>query len=109
MFCVAGQAACSHHSPETLLLHEKSGLVGQGMADPMALVSRMHHDVGTVERRPFGVVIQKRTASGENVPRVINVKIHHAQPKGKVDAGHGIPIAVDGSELALREDLSMIV
>src|SRR5262249_23735416 len=61
-----------------------------------------------VKRRPFGIVIEERTTGGKNIPRVIKVKIQHAQPKSKMDTGHDIA-AIDCSELALREDLSVIV
>jgi hypothetical protein len=36
------------------------------------------------------------------------VKIQHAQPKSKMNTGHGIA-AIDCRKLALREDLSVIV
>jgi hypothetical protein len=68
----------------------------------------MHHDVRTVKRRPFGVVIVERTTSGKNIPGVIKVKIQHAQPKGKMNTGHGIA-GIDCCELAPREDLSVIL
>src|SRR5262249_46721366 len=69
----------------------------------------MYHNVRTVKRRPFGIVIQERTARRENIPRIINVIIDHAQPKSKVNTGHCIAVAIDCNELALREDLSMII
>src|SRR5262249_50749535 len=64
-------------------------------------------DVRTVKRRTFGVVIEERTTRCKNIPGVIQVKIQHAQPKSKMNTGHRIAI-IDGSELALREDLSVI-
>jgi hypothetical protein len=70
-------------------------------------MSGMYHDVRTVKRRPFGIVIEERTTCGKNIPGVIKVKIQHAQPKGKMNTGHGI-VAIDCSELALREDLPVI-
>src|SRR4051812_2082350 len=54
------------------------------------------------------IVIQERTVRRENIPRVINVKIHHAQPKRKVNTGHCITMVVNGNELSLREDLAML-
>jgi hypothetical protein len=105
---IAGQAAGSHHSPESFFLHEQASLIGQSVSDSVVLMSWMYHDVRTVKRRPFGIVIEKRTTSGKNIPGVIQVKIQHTYPKSKMDAGHGIA-AIDGCELALREDLSVIV
>src|SRR5262245_41425653 len=68
----------------------------------------MHHDVGAVKRRPFGVVIEERTASGENIPWIVDMKIHQAQSQGEVDSSHCIMSFVNGSELTLGEDLSVI-
>jgi hypothetical protein len=36
------------------------------------------------------------------------MKMYHAEPKGEMDAGDGVTIAVDDSELALGKNLSMI-
>src|SRR5436309_2822149 len=36
------------------------------------------------------------------------MKMDHAEPQGEMDAGDGITIAVDDSELALGKNLSMI-
>ncbi len=54
---IAGQTAGSDHSPESFFLHKKAGLIRQGVGDSVVLMAGMHHDVGTVERRPFGIVI----------------------------------------------------
>src|SRR5262245_7786558 len=71
-------------------------------------MSGMYHDVRTVKRRPFGVVIEERTTSGKHIPGVIHVKIQHAQPKSKMNAGHRIAI-IGCNELTLREDLSVVL
>jgi hypothetical protein len=105
---IAGQATGSHHAPESFFLHEQARLLGQGVSDTVVLMSGMYHDVRNVKRRPFGIVIEERTTSGQNIPGVIKVKVRHAQPKGKMNTGNGIA-AIDGSELALREDLSVIL
>ena len=107
VLAIAGQTARSHHSPELLFLHQQAGPIGQGVSDTVVLMSRMYHDVRTVKRRPFGIVIEERTTLGKNIPRVIKVKIQHAQAKSKMNTGHGIA-AIDGCELALREDLAVI-
>jgi hypothetical protein len=73
------------------------------------LMAGMHHDVGTIKSRPLWVMIQKRPAIRENVPRVIGVKIEHVQPESEVHPGEGVRIDVDHRELALGKDLSMIV
>ena len=88
-------------------MHEPASLLGQGVSDAVVLMSGMDHDVCTVKRRPFGIVIEERTTSGKNIPGVIEVKIQHAQPKSKMNTGHRIA-AIDCSELTLREDLAVI-
>ena len=108
VLAIAGQSAGSHHSPESFVLHKQASLIGQRVSDTVVLMSGMYHDVRTVKRRPFGIVIEDRTTRSKNIPRVIHVKIEHAQPKSKMNTGHRIAI-IDGSELPLREDLSMIV
>ena len=105
---IAGQAACPHHSPEFFFLDEKAGLIGQGMCDPVVLMAGMNHDVGTVESRSIGLMVKERTTRSENIPRVVDVKIKHAQPKGKVDSGHRIKVGVDCDELTLWENSTMI-
>ncbi|MGH2550450.1 MAG: hypothetical protein ACRDHN_13735, partial [Thermomicrobiales bacterium] len=108
VLAIARQATGSHHSPETFCLHQETSLIRQRVGDPVVLVSRMDHDVGAVESRPFRIVVQERSAGSENIPRVINVKIHHSEPKREVDSGYFITIAFDRHELALRKNLSMI-
>jgi hypothetical protein len=68
----------------------------------------MDHDIGPVQCRPFGLMIQKRAPRRENIPRVVDVKIRHAQAEREMNAGHGIIIDVNGHKLSLRKDLSMI-
>ena len=65
---VAGQAAGAHHAPEAFLLHQQARLIGQCVRDPVVLVGGVHHDVRAVKRRPFGVVIDERTARRKNIP-----------------------------------------
>src|SRR5262245_28527785 len=69
-------------------------------------MSGVYHDVRSVQRRPFGIVIVERTTRCKNIPRVINVKIQHAQPKSKMHTGHCMAI-MDGNKLPLREELSV--
>jgi hypothetical protein len=107
VLAVAGQTAGAHHAPEMQFLHEKAGLVGQGVAEAVVLVSGMYHDVRAVKRRPDGVVIEERTAGRKDVPGVVQVKIRHAQPQGEMNAGHRVAL-IDGGELTPREDLSVI-
>src|SRR5262249_51350912 len=69
----------------------------------------MHHDVGTVQSRPLRIVIEERPAGREDVPRIIEMEIHHPQPQREVHAGHHVAVAVERDELALWKDLAMIV
>ena len=46
------------------------------MKGTMMLMAGMNHNIRTIQSVSFGIVIEERTASGENIPRVINVKIH---------------------------------
>src|SRR5262249_46179996 len=103
---IAGQAAGSHHAPQSFFLHQQASLLGQGASDTAVLMSGVYDDVCTVKRPPFGIVIEERTTRCENFPRVINVKIRHAQPKSKLHTGHCMVI-MDGNKLTLREDLSV--
>src|SRR5262245_52683236 len=103
---VAGQSAGSHHAPESLFFYEQTRLLGQGASNTVVLMTGMDHDVRTVKRRPLGIVIEERTTSGKNIPRVIQVKIQHAQPKRKMHTGHRIAV-INGNELTLREDLAV--
>src|SRR5262245_9276118 len=107
MAAIAGQAAGPHQAPESFFLHKQASLLGQGASDTAMLMSGVYHDIRTVKRRAFGIVIEERTTRGKNTPRVIQVIIQHAQPKGKLNTGHGIT-AIDCGELALREDPSVI-
>jgi len=104
---IAGQAAGCHQAPESFFLHQQASLLSKGVSDAVVLMSGMYHDVRTVKRRPFGIVIEERTTSGKNIPGVIKVKIQHAQPKSKMNTGHGVAV-IDCSKLALREDLAVI-
>ena len=94
---ITGQAAGPHHAPQSFFLHQQASLLGQGASDTVVLMSGVYHDVRTVKRRPFGIVIEERTTRGKNIPGVIKVKIQHAQPKSKMNTGHGIA-AIDCSE-----------
>src|SRR6266545_928869 len=76
VLAIAGQTAGSHHSPESLCLHEEASLIGQCVSDSVVLFAGTHHDVRTVKRRPLGIVIEERTASSENIPRVVDVEIN---------------------------------
>lgn len=60
VLAVTGQATGSHHAPQSFFLHEKSGLIGQGVSDAMVLMAWMDHDVGTVESWPIGNMVQER-------------------------------------------------
>jgi hypothetical protein len=53
-------------------------------------------------------MIQKRTASREDIPWIIYVKIQHAQPQGKVNTGNRITDLINRNKLALWKDLPMI-
>jgi hypothetical protein len=108
VFAIAGYATGSDHSPESFFLHEEAGLIRKCVSDSVMLVAGMHHDVRTVKRRTFGIVIEERTASSENIPRIVDVKIHQAQSQGEVDSGHCTGIIINGDELTLREDLSVV-
>src|SRR5262249_50234539 len=78
-----------------------------GVSDTMVLMFGMYHDVRTVQRRPFGIVIEERTTGCKNIPGVVHVEIPHAQPKRKMNTRHRIAL-IDGNELTLREDLLVI-
>jgi hypothetical protein len=106
---VAGQAAGTDHAPESFVLHEESGLISQGVAEAVVLMRRMHHDVGAVERRAIGIVIEERAASCKHIPGIVEMKIEHPQPEREVDAGDRARLGGDGHELSLREDLPVIV
>jgi hypothetical protein len=69
----------------------------------------MHHDVRAIKCRAVGIVIEKGTAGSENIPRVVDVKIHHAQPQGKVNAGDRLLCLVNDNELPLRKNLAVIL
>jgi hypothetical protein len=79
------------------------------VAEAVVLMRRMHHDVGAVERRAVGIVIEERAAGGEDIPGIVDVKIEHPQPEREVDAGDRARLGGDGHELSLREDLPVIV
>ena len=64
VLAIAGQAAGSHHAPQSFFLHQLASLLGQGASDTAMLMSGVYHDVRTVKRRPFGIVIEERTTSG---------------------------------------------
>src|SRR5437773_6758158 len=68
----------------------------------------MHHDVRTVKRRAVRIVVEERTASGENIPRIVNVEINHTEPKREMYSRDGIRIGLECNELPLREDLAVI-
>jgi len=71
------------------------------------LMVGMHHDVRPVQRRPFGIVIKERTASRENIPGIVDVKVHQTQSHRKVDS-RDCTFVGNRNELPLREDLSVI-
>jgi hypothetical protein len=71
VLAIAGQAAGSHHAPEAFFLHEPARPLRQGVSDTMVLMSGMYHNVGTVKRRAFGIVIEERATGGQNVPGII--------------------------------------
>src|SRR5690349_21570535 len=75
-FAITRQAARSDHSPEMFRFHQETSLIRQCVSDTMMLMAGMNHNIRTIQSVSFGIVIEERTASGENIPRVINVKIH---------------------------------
>src|SRR5262245_60408874 len=68
----------------------------------------MHHDVRTVKRRTVRIVVEERAARCENIPRIVNVKVKHAEPKREMYPRYRFRVNLGCDELTLREDLSVI-
>jgi hypothetical protein len=105
---VSRQAAGPHHSPESFFPYKETSLIGQCVGESVVLMDGMDHDVGAVQSRSFGVMVQERSAGSKHIPGVVDVKIRHAQPEGEVNSGYSITNVIDCNELTLRKDLSMI-
>ena len=68
MLAIAGQPTGSHHSPKSLFLYEKTRLIRQCVSEPVMLMVGVNHNVGAIQRRPVGIMIQKRAARSEDIP-----------------------------------------
>jgi hypothetical protein len=108
VLAVARHAACADHAPKPFFLHEEASRVGERVRDSMMLMARMNHDIGAVERRTGGVVIEKRAAGRQNIPRVVDVEIEHSQAKREVDGSDVVAAYIDRHELALGKHPPMI-
>jgi hypothetical protein len=67
----------------------------------MVLMTRVHHDVRAVKRRSFRIVIEKRTTGGQNIPGVVEMKIHQVEPQREMDPRDGVARLLDSDELPL--------
>jgi hypothetical protein len=68
----------------------------------------MYHDVRTIKRRAFGIVIEEGTASSQHIPRIVDVEILHAEPKREVHARYRFGVNLVGNELTLPEHPAMV-
>ena len=77
--------------------------VSRCVREAVVLVVGGHHDVGPVERVARGIIIVEGALVGENIPRIVHMKILEAEAQGEMNTGNGNGWHVLRHHLALRE------
>jgi len=105
---VAREATSADHAPEFFGAGQLLSRFCKRSSQSVVLVSRINKKVGSIEGVTCGVMVGKCSLCGENVPRVVDVKMSQPDHQGEVSSSHRSCGLMNGNELTLGKEAVML-